>query len=72
MIHLVDSLELQEMGDQSPDPWPVPPADRLWDAPQRDRCQDLGLGRRPWIRSVTDKDGRLKFPRRPSLILRNY
>ena len=42
-------------GDQSPDPRPVPPADGLRDAPQRDRCQDLGLGRRPWILSVTDE-----------------
>ena len=37
------------MEDQSPDPRPVPPADGLRAAPQRDRCQDLGLRRRPWI-----------------------
>ena len=55
LIHLVDSPELQETGDQSPDPRPVPLADGLRDAPQRDRCQGLGLGRRPWIRSVTNE-----------------
>ena len=36
--HLADSPELQGMEDQSPDPGPVPPADGLRDAPQRDRC----------------------------------
>ena len=38
LIHLVDSPELQEMEDQSLDPWPAPPADGLQDTPQRDRC----------------------------------
>ena len=52
-IHLVDSPELQGMEDQSPDPRPAPLADGLRDAPQRDRCEDLGLGRRPWTRKKT-------------------
>ena len=37
LIHLVGSPELQGTEDQSPDPWPAPPADGLRDAPQRDR-----------------------------------
>ena len=38
LIHLADSPELLGTEDQSPDPWPAPLADGLWDAPQRDRC----------------------------------
>ena len=57
LIHLADSPGLQGMEDQSPDLGPAPPADGLRDTPQRDRCsEDRGLGRRPWIRSVTDED----------------
>ena len=37
-IHLADSPELQGTEDQSPDLRPAPPANGLWDAPQRDRC----------------------------------
>ena len=56
-IHLADSTELQGTEDQSPDPRLAPLANGLWDAPQRDRYQeDRGLGRRPWIQSVTDED----------------
>ena len=52
-IQLVDSPEFQGTEDQSPDLRLAPPADGLWDAPQRDRCQDLGLGRRPWTPKKT-------------------
>ena len=51
-IHLADSPGLQGMEDQSPDPGPVPPADRLRDAPQRDRCLEEDCG----PRSATDED----------------
>ena len=53
----VDSQGLQGMEDQSPDPGPAPPADRLQDAPQRDRCSEEDRG----PRSVTDEDCRPKF-----------
>ena len=47
-----DSPGLQGMEDQSPDPGPVPPADGLRDAPQRDRRSEEDRG----PRSATDED----------------
>ena len=51
-ICLADSPGLQGMEDQSPDPGPAPPAEGLWDTPQRDRHSEEDRG----PQSATDED----------------
>ena len=49
-----DSPGLQGMEDQPPDPRPAPPAEGLWDAPQKDRNRHPEEDRVP--RSATDEE----------------
>ena len=47
------------MEDQSPDPGPAPPADGLWDTPQRDRRLEEDRG--PEVLQMKNEDQSFKF-----------